>query len=619
MKGLAHIMLPSAWVVDSNCFIHLGSHGYPEVVKDLSAACKQMGAQLHVTTGVHDEVSTVRMQKWKGKPRLLDAMKDVLITSSIPGDQVKGLAQRIGESASPQDVDLSLMVLATRMAGSGEEVVLVSDDYKMTTTGQRVHLPFKTCPPSTFIQRLSELGPKSTRPRLRSLSRRVRSEEMRYAISRAGQYDVQSKLTWMIDSLLQSKAPPPPVAEGATDDSSLVTALRRHMAGERVKKSRLNALGNLTEICAPVQDLLSTPRDELASAMEVTMVNLGIGLAPVKEDLGTIAHRAVAPILSRVEAALGLMAKESGDHSTARRNLVRSLHYATLVDDDEAEMNALFHLGLADLASELFQRSAELFEAAAAEAARLKTSEARMVLAAAISRQLQGDEEAASKHVSHAHSLVEGNESEAAIELENLGESLLAIGRPVLAIEVLDEALECATEVGNAELAMRLTESIARSQAAMTGDDDVQLHRMKSLLDKVNAIGGSAAENFAAELKALEERRTWQEEPLDEVWNDWQPSSALIPEGSLEVLRGVKQEDATLLICYSPDLGNLGLWLPDSDIEANDASRHEIVMDTRVKVAHPPESLKREHKVRGIVALEDASSLVIRPVESTRD
>ncbi len=615
---LARSMLPSAWVVDSNCFIHLGSHGYPELVKDLASACKQMGAQLHVTPGVHDEVSTVRMQKWKGKPRLLDAMKEILVTTSIPGDQVKGLAQRIGENASPQDVDLSLMVLATRMAGSGEEVVLVSDDYKMTTTGQRVHLPFKTCPPSTFIQRLSELGPKSTRPRLRSLSRKVRSEEMRYAISRAGQYDVQSKLTWMIDSLLQSKVPPP-IPESAPDDSSLVTALRRHMAGERVKKSRLNALGSLTEICAPVQELLATPREELASALEVTMVNLGIGLAPVKEELGAIAHRAVAPILSRVEAALGLMAKEAGDHATARRNLVRSLHHATLVDDDEAEMNALFHLGLADLASDKFQRSAELFEAAAAEAARLKSSETRMVLAAAIARQLEGTEDAASKHVSHAHSLVEGNESEAAVELEKLGESLLAIGRPVLAIEVLDEALECATEVGDVELSIRLTESIARSQAAVTGDDEIQLQRMRSLLDKVNSIGGAAAENFAAELQALEERKAWQEEPLDEVWNDWQPSTALIPQGSLEVLRGVKQDDSMLLICYSPDLGNLGLWLPDSDIEANDASRHEIIISSRVKVAHPPEALKNEHKVRGIVALEDVSSLTIKPVESTRD
>ena len=75
----------------------------------------------------------------------------------------------------------------------------------MTTTGDKVNLAFETCPPSTFIQRLADTGTKGQKTRLRSLSRRVRAAEMRYAISRSGQYDIQAKLTWMIDSLLSSR------------------------------------------------------------------------------------------------------------------------------------------------------------------------------------------------------------------------------------------------------------------------------------------------------------------------------------------------------------------------------------------------------------------------------
>ncbi|HJM87355.1 MAG TPA: hypothetical protein QF433_03950, partial [Candidatus Thalassarchaeaceae archaeon] len=72
-----------------------------------------------------------------------------------------------------QDVDLSLMILASKMCMEGRKVTLVSDDYKMTTTGDKFNSNFDTCPPSTFLQRLADLGSRGQRTRLRSLSRRV--------------------------------------------------------------------------------------------------------------------------------------------------------------------------------------------------------------------------------------------------------------------------------------------------------------------------------------------------------------------------------------------------------------------------------------------------------------
>jgi rRNA maturation endonuclease Nob1 len=152
---LVATVLPTVWVVDSNCFIHLGNHGDNKAIKDISAACKQMGATLHVTPGVHKEVATVSMQKWNNKPRLLDVMAEILTTTSVTDDQIRGLAQRIGEQASPQDVDLSLMILAARYHQDGKEVTLVTDDFKMTTTKEKAGFGFETCPPSTFLFKLS--------------------------------------------------------------------------------------------------------------------------------------------------------------------------------------------------------------------------------------------------------------------------------------------------------------------------------------------------------------------------------------------------------------------------------------------------------------------------------
>ena len=197
--------MTSVWVVDSNCFIHLGAIAPDSFIGDLQKILKEQSMSIFVTPGVHDEVRTVKFQRWSNTPNLLDTMRNLLNTITIDDSEIRVLAKKIGEKASPQDVDLSLMVLASKMSKEGKDVTLVSDDFKMTLTGSNSSASFETCPPSTFIQRISSLATGSQKNRLRSLSRRVRAAEMRYAISRAGQYDIQEKLTWMVDSLLTSQ------------------------------------------------------------------------------------------------------------------------------------------------------------------------------------------------------------------------------------------------------------------------------------------------------------------------------------------------------------------------------------------------------------------------------
>ena len=174
-------------------------------VKDAAKILKINNQMLFVTSGVHDEIRNVRFQRWSKKPKVLDEFESLLNTITIDDGQIRGLGQLIGEKASPQDVDLSLMVLASQLHREGREVILVTDDFKMTTSGEKANLGYTTCPPSTFIQRLAAQSSSKYKGKMKSLSRRVRAAEMRYAISRVHQYDIQAKLTWMVDSLIEDR------------------------------------------------------------------------------------------------------------------------------------------------------------------------------------------------------------------------------------------------------------------------------------------------------------------------------------------------------------------------------------------------------------------------------
>ena len=619
--------MANVWVVDSNCFIHIGSMAREGFLDDLNKVLKSSETSLYVTPGVHDEVRTVRFQRWKGQPNLLEKMQNTLVTVSVDEAEVRALARHIGEKASPQDVDLSLMILGSKLAHEGNKVTLVSDDYKMTTTGEKANLNFETCPPSTFLQRLANMGSKSQSSRFRSLSRRVRAAEMRYAISRAGQYDIQSKLTWMVDSLISSK---PAFSEdreelSQSDEAKLVSALIRSIRGERVKKSMLTKLGNLPDVCKPVSkldehlaNLASTgSSDDIMQSYEQTsdllgeiLEVVGIGLSPMNEELAEIAHRAMSGSIYRIESALGMLAKLSGDMRLSRLHLSRALSSATLISDTGAEMRAMHQLGLLALASGNWNRASKLFESADRQAQAISANRIANLVLASIARHIDGDEKLSKSHLDAANKIVLSDKNEAAEILSALGSSLLAIDCPGLAIEVLDEAMECAIESEQIEVLESLADTILLANTAMTEKEQIQYEGLRQLLDTLNSVPDEVSEEFESTISDIDKKTEELSKPLDETWSDWQDANKLIPDNSsLTVLRIDEDESGrALIVSHHPEIGSLGLWMPDGGIQAAPGNKIQI-HNSRIKVAPPTEKLQEMHNIRGIVGIENQEAI----------
>ena len=619
--------MANVWVVDSNCFIHVGSMAREGFLNDVEKVLESENSGLYVTPGVHGEIKTVRFQRWPGQPNLLDEIRELVITVPVDEAEVKALAQHIGEKASPQDVDLSLMILGSKLAHEGHKVTLVSDDYKMTTTGEKVNLNFETCPPSTCLQRLADMGNNSQRSRLRSLSRRVRAAEMKYAISRAGQYDIQKKLTWMVDSLLSTRIA---LAEEVDDNSEpdegrLISAPIRSIRGGKVKKSSLNKLGSLPDVCAPVSKLdehLSTltssgnlddiklTYDQSTELLSEILETTGLGLSPLGEELAEIAHRAMAGYLYRMESALGMLARMSGNLKLSRLHLSRALYNATLVNDIGAEMRAMHQLGLLALAAKNWNRAAKLFEAADRQSQTIDSNRLSHLVLASVARHIDGDEELAKSHLKAANSIVSSNKPMATEILTSVGNSLLAIDCPGLAIEIIDEAMECAIEVGlNDELEL-LAETLLLANTALTIKQQSQYKGLRLLLDDLNTISKEVAEEFESKISDIDEKAESLSKPLDETWKEWQDASKLVPTNSSLTVVRIDEDDngRALIISHHPDIGSIGLWLPDGGIEAAPGNAIEI-HGRRIKVAPPTKEFQESHNIRGIVAVENPEAI----------
>jgi len=627
-------MKGKTWVVDSNAFIHFGNLAKEEFKVDLSKCLQKNGGSLNVTSGVHGEVRNVRFKVWDGRPNLLETLQDILVTSEVSDAEIRNVASAIGENAAPQDVDLSLMILAARFHQDGKEVTLVTDDFKMTTTKEKAGFGFETCPPSTFLFRISEEVKGKHSSRMRTLSRRVRSAEMRYAISRAAEYDVQSKLTWLVDSLLTSRPSlPSPTndAEEKDEKEVMVRTLQRILRGEKVKTSRRKKLGKLPEICHPaseidqslerileMEEVTDLPRiyGDLVEVSRSCQESVGLGLASLDDSIAGIAHRATAGPLSRLETVLGMLSGLLGRPEVSRLHLSRSLYLSSLSLDDVAELKTLNQLGLLSLSSESNERAAELFDKTNQLAIERGHPNLTYLTAAALSRFLSGDDEVADSQLEQARQQIEDDKEGAIQQLLKLAHSLLGVDRPWLALEIFDEALECAVEVESSK-ADEIKEMLLLANTAATGVEGRQLAKIREFLDNLNKVSSDKKKDVESSQDAIRESMEDQENSEIEYWDDWREADKLLVDDStLRIVRSeVDDEGRVLLVVHHSLFGGLGVFIPDDAPEVS-ANQNMKLSGTRIKVAKPPKSLEEKQNIKGIVALENPEALEVRLEEN---
>ena len=609
------------YVVDSNCFIHMGAMGATTLLNDLKSCLKTM----HVTDGVHGEIRTVRFQRWKQRPNLLEQVKPLLTTHSVDEGQIRGLASKIGERASPQDVDLSLMVLSSSLQRDGHDVLLVTDDFKMAKATEEHQLAGEVCPPSTFFERIAKSAKGKHASELRRLGRRIRAAEMQYAISRRNEYDVQAKITWMVDSLLSTApAKAKAVVNQANEGQSVdyLHQLGRHLSGEDIKTSHRKKLKPLFESCREMLRLeehvlnlkqrlsdesLEVVISETQELMAEVLEDSGIDLAPLNRELVDVAHRFSSRILVRSEMALAIMKRMKGDAVGSHQHLANALFQATHVDDDPIEARILARLSVLALSTNKFEKAVRLSSAAIGLNALNEPMNLKQHVVLSMAQFL--NEEDYDGTISKVQGMVQADHNVAMQALTELGESFLALNRPDFAIELFDEAMECSSADGNID--EHLGELVLLAHRAMEDDDDVEVDGLRRVLDQIHEQTTQQQQAVEQTVEDISKRQE-QESPV-EVSTDWQSSDVLLDDDRPLYISAVVGEAAEeqLIVAQHPSLGTIGIWMP-STIQAPQPGAKITLSNSRVKVAQAPEKLAELHSLKALVAIENPEGLVFQ-------
>ena len=612
------------YVVDSNCFIHMGGMASTSILNDLESVLKTM----HVTKGVHGEIRNVRYQRWKQKPNLLNHIKPLLTTHEVSDDQIRGLGLKIGERASPQDVDLSLMVLAHDMQRDGHHVVLITDDFKMAKATEEHQLAAEVCPPSTFFERLSTKAKGKHASELRRLGRRIRAAEMQYAISRRNEYDVQAKITWMVDSLLASASTKPVKAtaqSGGESKVNLLNELQRMLKGEDIKTSVRKKLTPLRASCETMMLLeehvaqlkLKLSKESLDEIIIETQAliancleNAGIDLAPLNRELVDVAHRFHSRILVRAEMALAIMKRMKGDAVGSHLHLSTALFQATHVDEDLIEARILARLAVLALSTNKFEKAIRLSVSSLGLGTLNPSMKLKQHIVQVMAQYMAGasQEEA----MNHAQSMVHADLAMASQALTELGESFLALNRPDFAIELFDEALECVSS--EEKMSEELGELILLAHRAIQ-DDDNEIDGLRQVLDQIHQQTDAQEKQVEDVVEEVSKR---QEDAIELVFsNDWQDANLVLNDERPLYISSVVGDasEEQLILAQHPSLGSVGIWLP-ARADAPKPGAKITLTNGRVKIAEPPSEVVESYAIRALIAIEFPESLVFQSLTS---
>ena len=181
---------------------------------------------------------------------------------------------------------------------------------------------------------------------------------------------------------------------------------------------------------------------------------------------------------------------------------------------------------------------------------------------------MNGDESQASKHLSTAQSIVAEDLKKAGNNLFILGKTMLAMDEAGLAIEVLDEAMECAIDGNDTNLTESLAEYLVLANNALTDSESQQYDGLRKYLDDINTIETKSSTEFEKKISEIEEQAEAMSKSI-KASEDWVKSGSIFDESALfNVLRQVTTKaDETLIIGQHSSLGIIAFWLPSGDYQ----------------------------------------------------
>lgn len=633
------------YIIDSNFFINLHEVYSEPVLPDVAQSIRGIDGVPYVTDLVIDEIRTLRYDRGHA---VIDDVKKVFKVEHVQPADVEALEARIGKERSPQRTDLSLMVLADRLGRSGT-ALLVSDDFKIHTTQEQYNLAFKMLSPAAFFLELSNKVPDGpNRQTYRRLYRHVRRKEMEYMLSRRDTYNIEPKISWLVDNLLGAGSD-----ARSTDQSRIVSVggneevdlapVYRYVDGEKVRGSKLAPFQRILPFLEFLKETKGADEEvrilvengELKDALQVVHTatarlrrNLQEASLKVEENDGLKLRQVYAHYLAHYNFMQGFLSLSVGQILLAEECLDEAGFCALITRDNEDIVKASYIKALIYFSMDDYAEAREQFGTTERLARTLGIHELefRATFGKSITAFLSGRKDLAADAMGDVHRMVEEMGMDGTMALMNFADHLFHFGRAEVALAVYNDALESALEWGQTGELQRIKDAVEECHVALNDAGVATDIGLEELIDKANDMATSCRDAYFKEVQQIAMKEAEEMRSLEVQVPDWTSGKDLptIYKGWMEVIRFVPvrepstgSDDAevmhTLVLGHVHNVGTMGIYLKGSE-EHSSVERFNVRLkdDGQFKVLDAPANYRKRYGVRGVIGPKDPANVEIR-------
>ncbi|MHA2407672.1 MAG: hypothetical protein ACXACA_04825, partial [Candidatus Ranarchaeia archaeon] len=395
-------------------------------------------------------------------------IKEIYKVAKVADSAIHSLQRGLG-AHPPQTADLSLIVAAEKLI-EGNEVVIVSDDYKLGKAVEKKIPIVDVWPPSVFTLFLSRAIEKpAARTFFKGLWQIVMSSELLYALSRPDAYSPERKISWLISRATKVAGESGIRKPGRRIISEdLALAVAKYLRGDTLQSMEKKLLSVLKPYLEPLQaalPLIEGLRQMVAQGttegidVQIQLLHSGlkneleIGLIALSEIPSAQLLETYMDYLATLEFLAGISSLDFGKYDQTIEYFSNGSLSSLISGSDDQALHLRFLSAIISMVAKKYQDSSGYFRKASRLAKQISNTDMKLKadVGEAISLFLSDQRNIAQKALEITRRDSKEDPATTASILNEFGDQLFNLGLCNIAQHLYGQSLE------NAILAKNLT------------------------------------------------------------------------------------------------------------------------------------------------------------------
>jgi hypothetical protein len=588
------------FIFDANFFICLKEAKAQRPYYLLYLAKKKINLDFYVSAMVFNECPFIVGTDFQEFSKAIQV--ELVADSEL--DAIKKALGMKGVSSMAQDPDLTLIALAKRMKDQGNEVVIVSDDYKLSQNVESLQYSIKFWSLPGFLQFLAKNMAGKERDYFKVIRKRVLKLNLDYMLSRNDIYPAQAKIAWLLEnavsiadegiSLKQDVAAELQQEQKKEEQSELFVLSQNYIDRKTIPKEKqdqlkpyegvLNQIQEVRELIKAAQEKFTQDEGGIAlaklrKAEEKLIQNFQYLAAAYAKKEFRFLELILASEISKVDFIRAFVLVGRGKFSLAHNSLQQTAVFASLARMPETVLTINFLIALISMFESQYENAVNQFKflRTLADSYGNQILIMKALIGEMITLYLIGQHEEAFALIDTFKGVLGDSKSYLdafTSALSDSGDYFLAMGFPEIASNLYSNALEASVDNEKTLIARRILQKMKKSYmaSALIGYAVRPSADISSLIDKM--YDGKNVDGFNEQMIKLAEFTNQLYTPFEIVQEQKKKRTAAkksgektpkltfydLPPEMQEEFECVKiqdnpETDRTLLIAFREEIG----------------------------------------------------------------